>query len=176
MMLEVDVLSIKQIEQSYLPKLRKLLYLLSVSTPGTPNVSQLSNEIETSRATVMNYIKYLKDARLINMLYPVDEEFPKKPAMLYMQNPNLMYAVRPVRVDKQALCETFFYNQVHKDYKVNMGQNDGAQFFVDNKYNFRIEDNNSPNGKYFEGNYYAVDGIETGKGKRIPLWLFGFLY
>ena len=30
MMLEVDVLYIKQIEQSYLPKLRKLLYLLAV--------------------------------------------------------------------------------------------------------------------------------------------------
>jgi len=176
MMLEVDVLSIKQIEQSYLPKLRKLLYLLSKSTPGTPNVSQLSNEIETSRATVMNYIKYLKDARLINMLYPIDEEFPKKPAMLYMQNPNLIYAFRPDHVDRPALSETFFYNQVHKDYKVNVGQNEGAQFFVDNKYNFRIEDNNSANSKYFEENYYAVDGIETGEGRRIPLWLFGFLY
>jgi len=176
MMIEVDVLSIKQIEQSYLPKLRKLLYLLSKSIPGTPNVSQLSYEIETSRATVMNYIKYLKDARLINMLYPVDEEFPKKPAMLYMQNPNLMYAFRPVHVDMQALRETFFYNQVHKDYKVNTGQNDGAQFFIDNKYNFRIEENSCVNGKHFKENYYAVDGIETGEGKRIPLWLFGFLY
>lgn len=176
MMIEVDVLSIKQIEQSYLPKLRKLLYLLSVSTPGTPNVSQLSNEIETSRATVMNYIKYLKDACLINMLYPVDEEFPKKPAMLYMQNTNLMYAIRPAHVDRQALRETFFYNQLQKDYKVNTGQNNGAQFFIDNKYNFRVEDNSGSNSKYFEENYYAVDGIEVGEGKRIPLWLFGFLY
>ena len=44
-----------------------------------PNVSQLSKDIETSRATVMNYIKYLTDARLMNMLYPVGESFPKKP-------------------------------------------------------------------------------------------------
>ncbi|MDR0233100.1 MAG: AAA family ATPase [Dysgonamonadaceae bacterium] len=176
MMLEVDVLSIKQIEQSYLPKLRKLLYLLSTTTPGTPNVSQLSHEIETSRATVMNYIKYLNDARLINMLYPINEEFPKKPAMLYMQDTNLMYAFRPVHVDMQALRETFFCNQIHKDYKVNVGQNNEAQFLIDNKYNFRIEDNDSPNGKHFKENYYAIDGIEIGEGKRIPLWLFGFLY
>ncbi len=174
MMIEVDVLSIKQIEQSYLPKLRKLLYLLSVSTPGSPNVSQLSSEIETSRATVMNYIKYLKDARLINMLYPIDEEFPKKPAMIYMQNPNLLYAIRPTRVDIQTLRETFFYNQVHKDYKVNLGH-DGAQFLIDSQYNFSIEHNNEL-GKMSAGNYYAVDGIEIGKGKQIPLWLFGFLY
>lgn len=65
MMLEVDVLYIKQIEQSYLPKLRKLLYLLATTAPCTPNVSQLSKEIQTSRATIMNYIKYLTDARLV---------------------------------------------------------------------------------------------------------------
>ena len=178
MMIEVDVLSIKQIEQSYLPKLRKLLYLLSISTPGTLNVSQLSHEIETSRATVMNYIKYLKDACLINMLYPIDEEFPKKPAVLYMQNTNLMYAIRPAHADRQALRETFFYNQLQKNYKVNTSPNTGVQFLIDNKYNFRIEDNNSPNGngKHFEENYHAVDGIEVGESKRIPLWLFGFLY
>ena len=46
MMLEVDVLYIKQIEQSYLPKLRKLLYLLATSAPCTPNVSQLSKDID----------------------------------------------------------------------------------------------------------------------------------
>lgn len=173
MMLEVDVLSIKQIEQSYLPKLRKLLYLMAISTPGSPNISQLSNEIETSRATVMNYLKYLKDARLINMLYPVDEEFPKKPSMLYMQNPNLLFSIRPSRVDEQALRETFFYNQVHKDYKVNMGEK-GAHFIVDNKYNFNITDNSK--GRYNPELYYAIDGSETGSGNIIPLWLFGFLY
>ena len=50
--------------------LKKLLYLLAVDGPKAPNVSQLANDIQTSRATVMNYIKYLADARLINMVYP----------------------------------------------------------------------------------------------------------
>ena len=115
MMLEVDVLYIKQIEQSYLPKLRKLLYLLAISAPCTPNVSQLSKEIETSRATVMNYIKYLTDARLMNMLYPVGESFPKKPSTVYMYNSNLMYPIRPMEVNVQAVRESFFYNQLLKD-------------------------------------------------------------
>ncbi len=62
MMLEVDILLIKQIDIKYLSKIRKLLYILMSSVPAGPNVSQLSLEIETSRATIMNYIKYLKDA------------------------------------------------------------------------------------------------------------------
>jgi predicted AAA+ superfamily ATPase len=173
MMLEVDVLSINQIELSYLPKLRKLLYLLSVTAPGSPNISQLSIDIETSRATVMNYIKYLKDARLINLLYPESEDFPKKPVQLYLQNPNLLYATRMINVEPQALRETFFYNQVHKDYKVNVSSKN-TQFLIDGQYNFYIGDRIK--GKFDPDIYYAIDGIEAGERKVIPLWLFGFLY
>ncbi|MDR1090750.1 MAG: AAA family ATPase, partial [Prevotella sp.] len=89
MMLEVDVLSIRQIEMSYLPKLRKLLYLLSLSSPGKPNIRQLSIDCEISRATVTNYLEYLRSARLINMLYNEGEEYPKKPDLVYMHNTNL---------------------------------------------------------------------------------------
>ena len=62
MMIEVDILLIKQIELKYLSKIKKLLYLLAVDGPVAPNVSQLATEIQTSRATVMNYIKYLADS------------------------------------------------------------------------------------------------------------------
>ena len=64
MMTEVDILLIKQIELKYLTKIKKLFYLLATGGPKAPNISNLAQEIETSRATVMNYIKYLSDARL----------------------------------------------------------------------------------------------------------------
>ncbi|MDO4756269.1 MAG: AAA family ATPase [Parabacteroides sp.] len=173
MMLEVDVLYIKQIEQSYLPKLRKLLYLLATSAPCTPNISLLSKEIEMSRATVMNYIKYLGDARLMNMLYPEGESFPKKPAKVYMYNSNLMYPIRPMEVNMQAVRESFFYNQLLKDNRLNASTKH-AHFLVNGQYNFRIEENmrikNNPD------LYYAIGKIEVGEDNCIPLWLFGFLY
>ena len=173
MMLEVDVLYIKQIEQSYLPKLRKLLYLLATTAPCTPNVSQLSKDIETSRATVMNYIKYLADARLVNMLYREGESFPKKPAKVYMYNSNLMYPIRPMAVNPQAVRESFFYNQLLKDNKINEGTRN-AVFKVNHAYDFRVEENmrvrNNPD------LYYAIDKVEVGTDNMIPLWLFGFLY
>lgn len=61
MMTEVDILLIKQIELKYLHKIKKLFYLLAVEGPKAPNISNLADEIQTSRATVMNYIKYLAD-------------------------------------------------------------------------------------------------------------------
>ena len=44
MMLDVDILLIKQIEVSSLPKLRKLLYLMLQETPCSLNVSSLARE------------------------------------------------------------------------------------------------------------------------------------
>jgi predicted AAA+ superfamily ATPase len=173
LMLEVDVLTINQMEYSYLPKIRKLLYLISLSDPESPNISRLSHEIKTSRATVMNYLKYLKDARLVNLLYPVDENFPKKPERLYFQNPNLMVAIRMNNADEQVLQETFFYNQVHKDYKVNAGIRK-TEFLVEGCHYFNIGE--VTNCKCRPDVYYVVDGIEKGEEKKIPLWLFGFLY
>ena len=174
MMIEVDILLIKQIELKYLSKIKKLLYLLAVDGPVAPNVSQLATEIQTSRATVMNYIKYLADARLINMVYPKGEEFPKKPSKLMMHNTNLMYSIYPVKVEGQDVLDTFFMNTLYKDHKLYKGDK-GTSFMVDNGLHFRI----CAEGCKFKNNpnvYYALHKLELGHGNMIPLWLFGFLY
>lgn len=173
MMIEVDILLIKQIDLKYLPKIRKLLYLLGQEAPFAPNISLLSKEIEISRATVMNYLKYLKDARLIDLLYPVGECFPKKPSRIYLHNTNLMYVLQD-EVNEQTLCETFFYNAVHKDNKVNKGKKNG-QFVLNGSQNFQICCGKKT-GKNSQGIWYALNGIEKGRDNVIPLWLFGFLY
>lgn len=178
MMLEVDVLSIRQIELSYLPKLRKLLYLLSLSTPGKPNISQLSIDCEISRATVTNYLEYLRSARLINMLYREGEEFPKKPDLVYMHNTNLIFPLKMSEIDEQALRETFFYNQIHhSDSKLRKGSKSGTFIVesVDNKYKFKIEGHKTKGKKKTEL-FYVLDNLDTGDKNVIPLWLFGFLY
>ena len=174
MMIEVDILLIKQIELKYLSKIKKLLYLLAVDGPVAPNVSQLAAEIQTSRATVMNYIKYLGDALLINMVYPKGEEFPKKPSKLMMHNTNLMYSIYPVKVDEQDVLDTFFMNTMYKDHKLYKGDK-GTSFMVDGNLHFRI----CAEGCKFKNNpnvYYAPHKLELGHGNQIPLWLFGFLY
>ena len=173
MTLEVDILYIRQIEQAYLPKLRKLLYLLSLNAPYTPNVSQLSKAIETSRATVMNYIKYLKDARLVSLLYAKGEELSKKPSKVYLYNSNLMYAINQLPVDESAVNKTFFFNQLLKDNRLNQsGEN--ADFLVNGASHFQIvNDTKVKNNPLW---HYAVDKMEVGGDNFIPLWLFGFLY
>ena len=178
MMLEVDVLSIRQIEQSYLPKLRKLLYLLSLTAPGKPNISQLSVECEISRATVTNYLDYLKNARLINLLYREGEEFPKKPDLVYMHNTNLIFAMKPGTADEQALRETFFYNQLHhNNSRLKKGSKAGVFLIEDGeeKYTFKVDGSRARSSKKSDV-FTTAEMMEVGEGNTIPLWLFGFLY
>ncbi len=176
MMTEVDILLIKQIELKYLTKIKKLFYTLAEEGPKAPNVSKLAHDIETSRATVMNYIKYLTDARLLNMIYPLGEDFPKKPSKVMLHNSNLLYAIYPLNVDQQNAMETFFVNSLWKDHKVNQQGRDNF-YLVDGKMKFRICDANAhKKSKYSQDIIYARYNSEVGRRNHIPLWLLGFLY
>ena len=176
MMTEVDILLIKQIEVNFLTKIKKLFYQLAEEGNKSPNVSQLAHDIETSRATVMNYIKYLTDARLLNLIYPIGQDFPKKPSKIMLHNSNLLYAIYPIHVEKQTAMETFFVNSLWKDHKVNQELR-GNHYIVDQELKFRVCDAKSPTRmKYLPDTYYARYNTEIGQDNQIPLWLFGFLY
>ncbi|MBQ9645615.1 MAG: ATP-binding protein [Prevotella sp.] len=177
MMTEVDILLIKQIEVNFLTKIKKLFYQLAEQGPDkAPNVSKLAKDIETSRATVMNYLKYLTDARLINMIYPVGEAFPKKPTKVMLHNSNLLYAIYPIHVERQTAMETFFVNSLWKDHQVNQAGREPC-YLVDEKLKFRICDALSPTKMRLSPDIiYARYNTEIGKSNQVPLWLFGFLY
>lgn len=171
--LEIDVTYLNQIDLQYLPKLRKLLQITASQVPFSPNVSKISADVQTSRATIMNYLRYLKNARLINLLFANgNEDEIKKPDLVYLHNTNLMYAIEPANINNKTLRQTFFYNQVGYQHQIKSSEkadfkvNDLYHFSVGNKYTVPVDDDS----------YAAADMIELGKGRTIPLWLFGFLY
>lgn len=174
MMIEVDILLIKQIELKYLSKIKKLLYLLTVDGSKAPNVSQLATEIEISRATVMNYIKYLQEARLINMVYEEGDSFPKKPIKILPHNTNLIYCIYPVKTDEQHLLDTFFVNNLWGNGTVSAGDKHST-FTVDGDKHFKL----CCEGARIRKNADTICVMhqeETAGADRIPLWMFGFLY
>lgn len=171
--LEIDVTYLNQIDLQYLPKLRKLLQIIASQAPFSPNVSKISADVQTSRATIMNYLRYMKNARIINMLFSNgNEDEIKKPDLVYLHNTNLMYAIDDGNINNKILRQTFFYNQV--GYKHQIKSSGKADFKVNDQFQFSV------GGKYTvpaeDGYFAAADMIEVGKGNVIPLWLFGFLY
>jgi len=170
--LEVDVLMIKQIDVACLHKLRKLLHILMQEAPSPLNISNISDAIGLSRATTMNYIKYLKDSRLINLLYMEDKNFPMKPTKVYMHNTNVALMNFTRELTPMDLYETCFYTFVHGGHKVNATDR-SAMFIIDNKYYFDVREKASSRDTIRPT---AVGELETGRGNMIPLWLLGFLY
>ncbi len=173
-MIETDILLSKQIELKYLPRIKKLLYLLAVSEESAPNVSKLAEEIGTSRATVMNYLKYLEEGRFINLIFREGDTFPKKPAMVRLHNTNLMYALYSPNMDEQSIYETFFVNSLWRHHQVNKGRRDGF-YLVNETTNVCVCDK-LKRVKAPEDTFFARYNLEVGRGNDIPIWLFGFLY
>lgn len=174
MTLEVDVVYIHQIEPAYLYKLRKLLYLIASSATNTANVSTMSKEIGTSRATVMNYLKYLADAGMITMLYKQGEEYPKKPHRLYLNNTNIAQALSLHEPQMDDLRKIFLLSHLTPYYDVCAAESNAADFLVEGQYALKATDIMRKRGDM--STYFVVDDLTVGHGRQIPLWLFGFLY
>ncbi len=171
--LEIDIPYLQQMELKYLPKLKKLIYEISSNMPHVPNISQLSNSIETSRATVMNYLKYLRNARLVNMIYQGEEDDNKKPERIYLKNTNLLYALSD-NPESDAVAETFLLYQLKKGHYVSTSGKAG-EFIVDDELVFKVGNNKRVTGNH-SGTFIVIDNEEVGNDHRIPLWLFGFMY
>jgi predicted AAA+ superfamily ATPase len=173
-MIEVDVLFNKQIELKYLSRLKKLLYLLAVSEDSAPNVSKLAEEIGTSRATVMNYLKCLEEARLINMVFREGDTQAKKPAAVMIHNTNMLYSLYRPSKDDQLIMETFFVNTLWRHHQVRKKRRPG-HCQINGKTDICVGDR-SKRLRTSPDTIYARYNTEVGRGNEIPLWLFGFLY
>ncbi|MBQ0088329.1 MAG: AAA family ATPase [Prevotellaceae bacterium] len=173
-MLEVDVLFIKQTDVKYLNRLKKLLYLLSIDCDEAPNVSYLAKEIQTSRATVMNYMKNLEEARLIHQLYKAKSNAPKKPARIYIHNANLLYSTLNKIPSEQDLMETFFVNSLWRHNTVAIGKRPDV-FVIDGEIQICVCDKDKRKRKD-PGVIYTRYNAEIAKDGDIPIWMFGFLY
>ena len=170
LVLEIEISYLQQIEHRCIPKLRKLLYLITQQAPMQPNVSRLAIEIDASRATVMNYMVYLKQARLIHLLYQDGDSEGQKPAHIYMQNPNLMYLCNYGGVEPDALYKTFFFNQLGYINMLTHGKR--GDFCVDGDRCFSV----GKTKKLQTDVIQATEMIEIGERNVVPLWLFGFRY
>jgi len=96
-----------------------------------------------------------------------------------MENTNLLYAINgTLRCESKtgSVRETFFVNQVGTQHKVDL--HDKGDFLIDDLYVIEVG-GKSKNDEQIRGvdhSYLAIDNIEIGFGKRIPLYLFGLLY
>ncbi|MGJ1446919.1 ATP-binding protein [Sphingobacterium spiritivorum] len=178
LIIEIDINAVEDLQYDTLVKLKKLLITVASSAPFTPNITKLSEKVGVSRNMLVQSIKILERAGLVNELYKDNSGIGvlTKPEKLYLNNSNLMYALAKENTNIGDVRETFFLNQFKGLHEINLSET--ADFVIDKKYRFEIGGKNKTKKQIanIENAYVAKDGIEIGFGNIIPVWLFGFMY
>jgi hypothetical protein len=175
--IDTDLPAVENIEYITATKLKRLFVLLSQMVPFTLNLTNLGQQIEAPRQTVLRMCHLLQQAGLLNMLYKKKNSLNQlsKPEKLYMENPNLLYAMS-AKADIGTVRETFFVNQLKASHTLSFSGT--GDFVIDDSTTFEVGGRNKTFDqiKDVPNSYLAVDDVEIGTGYRIPLWMFGMLY
>ncbi len=177
LVVESDLPAVEKISYTTVDKCKKLFMIIAENVPLQPNTEKLAASMSTTRNTLLNLLYKLDEAEILELLTVELKNYKRlvNPEKIYLGNTNLMYAFSPT-INVGTMRETFFIDQLSSVGTVQMPQK--GDFLVNGKYLFEV----GGEGKDFEqianvpDSYLAIDGIETGYGNRIPLWMFGLLY
>ena len=175
--LESDWTAIEDVSASTVRKARKMLRILASYPPQTPDMSKLYAELETDRKQGLKMLYALERAGLLVLLSREREKLDNlsSPEKMFCDNPNLMYAICP-QANIGSVREAFVLNQLKVGHSALYPKQ--GDVLIDNKWLVEI----GGKGKGFDqiadlpDSFVLNDDTEIGRGHKIPLWLFGFLY
>lgn len=172
-----DIALLHKVSASNIETLKKLLLAICLSKPLELSIISLSQKVGVTKTTLYKYIDYLHRAELLRHVLFEGKRFKvlQKPDKLYLSNTNLFSALC-LNHNTGTMREAFFASQVsfgHSIYYVNQGD-----FLLAEKYTIEIGGKNKgfEQIKGIKNACVVVDDVEISFNKKIPLWLFGFLY
>ena len=166
------------VEPAYTRKLKAMMMYLSNNSPYEVNIAKLAAYLEINKTTVLSYLASMRRAELLHLLYTDNKSVGKmqKPDKIYIHNTNILHALGK-QFNIGTVRECFAVNQLSVGHTVEYSKAQG-DFKVDGKLTFEVGGRD----KSFEqiadlpNSYVFADQIAMPVGKKIPLWLIGFLY
>jgi len=176
---EMELPSECGVDMANIRKIKALIGILATTVPFEVDITKLSSMIEVHRNTVIEYLSDLSRASVIKLLYSQISTVKKmqKPDKIYLENPNLIYALATDDVKIGTVRETFVVNQLSYGHTVEYGKSSG-DFKVDGRHTFEV----GGKSKTYEqiagipNSYILADDMETPFGHKLPIWTVGFLY
>lgn len=175
--LEVDIPKFAELSISASEKLKTLLYIVAQSVPFKPNYSKIARDLDMHRNAVSDLMVWLDKADLINILRDDVEGYKLlgKVNKIYLNNPNLAYALSDEEPNIGNIRETIFLAWLRATHKVTASS---MSDFKVGKYTFEVggKKKGQHQIKDVEHAYVVKDDIEYGHLNEVPLWSFGLLY
>ena len=177
--IETELPQICKVGVANVRKLQALIAMICGETPFELNANKIATALEIGRDTVVEYLKYLGDAKVLNLLYSDKKRIGKlsKPDKVYLENPNILYALAPAKVEIGTLRETFAVDCLSEFHVVEYGKTQG-DFKVESRYTFEIGGRSKDFSQIagMKGSYVFADDWDRPDGAKLPLWMLGFLY
>ena len=169
---ETELPQICRVDVSNVRKLQAMIAMICSETPFELNANRIAAALEIGRDTVVEYLKYLGDAKVLNLLYSDKKKIGKlsKPDKVYLENPNIMYALAPTKVDVGTLRETFAVGCLSESHNVEYEKTQG-DFKVDAKYTFEIGGRSKDFSQIagVKDSYVFADDWDMLDGAKLPL-------
>lgn len=177
--IEVELPEMKLVDVSGVRKLKKLVGIISEEVPFELDASKLSRSIGATRETVVSYLHHLGRAKILNLLFSGSKNYVKiaKPDKLYLENPNMIYALCSQTPLIGTIRESFAVCMLTANNEIEYGKEKG-DFFVNDKYTLEIGGPDKGFGQIIgvDDAYVFADGIEMPSSRKLPLWMLGFVY
>jgi len=175
-----DIALFHSLKTSSLLTIDNLYKFILSSAPGELNAYKLSNNLKKDFDSISNYLSYLQEAGLIRFLYSnkSGQAYLRNPTKMYPENSNLLYATYLNIADDNLIGkarETFVLNQLQNANLTVYFSEQGD--FSCNDYILEIGGKNKTTAtvNLIKNGYVFADGLLTGFGKKLPLYLLGLL-
>lgn len=175
--IDYDIPAVEKVEYQTLIKAKHLLTVIASQTPSPLNAKLTAEMLGVTVNQLIRILSLLERSQILRLLYYKAERNPKsmaKPQKVIFDNPSIIYALG--YADTGKVRETFLASMMSDTHEVAYPKD--GDLLVDNRYLFEV--GGARKGfaqiKDMPDSFVAADGIESGFGNKIPLWLFGFLY
>lgn len=178
LLLETDFPAMYDITYPTVDKIKMFLAVIAESVPFKPNIQKLSEQIGLTRNMLVEHLHNLEDADLLHLLHrkALGATRLQKPDKVFLANTNLAYALNFRAPDIGTLRETFFISQTRPRYQVEYAE--AGDFWVDHRFAVEVggRDKGYTQLPDMPNALVAADDLAVGYARKVPLWLFGFLY
>lgn len=178
--IESDLVAIHpELTGNSIKKIKQLISYIATQVPFTPSWTKIKDIIDVKdNRTLRTYFKYLEDAGLIRTLLSATQKLSaiEQVEKIYLGNTCELYTIGGLTPQTGTIRETFFISMLQPNHSVGLPSQ--GDFKIDNHYVIEVGGRNKKNEqiKNIKNSYLALDNVEQGIDKKIPLWLFGFLY
>lgn len=179
--IHMDIAAYYSLKTSTLPVFQKILYFIHTSAPSSISINRIAKSLGKDHTDVANYLEMMRDAGLLRFLLidKMGHALIRNAEKVYLNNTNLAYTL------ERATGKVANAGQLRELFFIASLENAGLKPFYSKNGDVKCDKHIFEIGgagkdlaqiKDQKNAFIVADDILFGNDRKLPLYLFGFLY